>query len=259
MPWNARAAWNDNQSQWGDSQWQRDDSHCQWRETMLRQMATLNVLLVRICAEQKELNRRMQKIEELVATASSSFSRPPPPPPPAAAPPGRHNRQRSLSWPLSPSSETDCDWHCDGTEHLKMDDSYYVAIKDEQSCLDSTYWSHMNSIFFNDLGFTKAMFESLKFHMRYQRVEMWHAPLKSSINTRRLVIQCRNCFKGCGLLYGPHDLQDKDKVKAQKCAILRFLKVPIPDGDEPVVCPAQSTTNLRNLLDRQPEVLACGL
>jgi hypothetical protein len=38
--------------QWGDSQWQRDDSHCQWRETTSRQMATLNAPFVSICAEQ---------------------------------------------------------------------------------------------------------------------------------------------------------------------------------------------------------------
>ena len=104
-----------------------------------------------------------------------------------------------------------------------------------QHFLEPTIWQHLDSIFLNDPGFTKAMFKSLEFHMRYQRVEMWHAPLKSSINTRRLVIQCRNCFKGCGLLYGPHDLQDKDKVQTQKCAILRFLKEAMPDGDEPVV------------------------
>ena len=263
MAWNARATWNNNQPQWRDSQWERDDSHCQWRETMSHQITTLNALLVSIYAEQKELNRRMQHIEELVAAATSSFSRPPPPPPPpppAAAPPGRRKMQRSLSWPLSPSSDTDCDWHCVGTEHLKMDDSYYVAIKDEQQFLGSTIWQHLDSIFFNDLGFTKMMMKSLELHMRFQRVEIWHSPIPSSSkSTRRLVIQCRKCSKGCGLLYGPHDLQDKDKVKAQKCAILRFLKVPIPDGDEPVVCPAQSTANLRNLLDRQPEELACGL
>ena len=164
MPWNALATWNGNQSQWRDSQWQRDDSHCQWLETTSRQMATFNALLVSIRAEQQELNRKMRHIEELVATAASSFSRPPPPPPPpppAAAPPGRRKKQRSLSWPLSPSSDTDCDWHCVGTDGLRIDDTSYEVIRRDQYLANSSYWSHLDAMLYDDQGFTKAMFDSL--------------------------------------------------------------------------------------------------
>ena len=125
MAANQLATWNGNNNQWqgSDCQWQRDDSQWQWRETMLQQMATLNTLLVGIGAELKELNCRVQKIEEELidykrnvfdgfSAVGLSFSQqaPPPPalvntsfnqpPPPAAAPPGRSSRPRSGSWPL---------------------------------------------------------------------------------------------------------------------------------------------------------------
>ena len=265
MAANARAAWNDNDNQWqgGDSQWQRDDSQWQWRETML-QMATLNTLLVGIGAEQKKLNRQVQKIEEELveykrnvsagfSAVGPSFSRPAPPPaplvsgnpmastsfsqppPPAAAPPGRRSRPRSGSWPLSPSSGTDCGWHGDAADTFRIDDATNEVIRSHEYLVNSSNWSHLDAIFYSDLGFTKAMFDSLVEHMRYHRVELWHAPTTGSRNTRRFVIQCRHCSRGCGMVYAPHDLKDEAQLKEQKCAILRFLKVPMPGGVEPVV------------------------
>ena len=246
--------WNNNQWQGDDYQWQGDD--CQWRETMLQQMATLNTLLVGIGAELKELNCRVQKIEEELVdykrnvftgfsavgpsfsqpasppphSVNTSFNQSPPPllpPPPAGAPPGRSSRPRSGSWPLSPSSGTDCDWHGDGTVTLRTDCDWYDVCRGHETLWP--YWSHLDAVFYSDLGFTKAMCESLVEHMSYHRVELWHAPTTGSKNTRRLVMKCRRCKEGCGMVYAPEDLKKEAHAKKQKAAILKFLKLPVSE------------------------------
>ena len=263
------SAWDGKDTQWQgrNNQWHRDESDWQWREKMLQQMATLNSLLVDIGAEQKELNRHVQQIEEELVDfkrnvsagfsavgpsfdrptpsplalvsgnplASTSISQPPPPPSPPAIPPGRSSRPRSGSWPLSPSSGTDCGWHGDATDTFRIDDATNEVIRSHEYLASSPYWTHLDSVFYKDIGFVKAMVESLVEHMRYHRVELWHAPTTGSRNTRRFVIKCRNCSRGCGMVYTPHDLNDEAQLKEQKCAILRYLKVPMPVGVDSVV------------------------
>ena len=252
MATNQPAAWNWNnqwQSQWqvGDSQRQRDDCQRQRDETMLQQMVTSNTLLVGICGELKELNSRVQKIEEgLVdykrnvtagfSAGGPSSSQPAPPPPPLVntsfnqpPPLGRSSRPRSGSWPLSTSSGADCGWHSDGTAFPRIDDFVYDVSRGRESLWP--YWTHLDAIFHSDLGFTTAMCESLVQHMNYHRVELWHAPTSGSKNTRRLVVKCRRCKEGCGMVYGPEDLKNEAQVKKQKAAILKFLKLPVPAAE----------------------------
>ena len=116
-----------------------------------------------------------------------------------------------------------------------IDDASNEVIRNHEYLANSPYWSHLDAVFYKDLGFTKAMVDSLVEHMRYQRVELWHAPSTGSKNTRRFVIKCRNCSLGCGMGYAPHDMKDEARINEQKCTILRFLKVPMPVGVDPVV------------------------
>ena len=67
--------------------------------------------------------------------------------------------------------------------------------------------------------------------MSYHRVELWHAPTTGSKNTRRLVMKCRRCKEGCGMVYAPEDLKNEAQVKKQKAAILKFLKLPVPAAE----------------------------
>ena len=217
---------------------------------MNRKLGQVYSLALEIGAEQKEMKKKMQLIQEHVecvildvkgiktTITSSSSGRPPPaasndqPPPPRGrsndAPPTDSKRPRSGSWPLA-VCDNSCDWHDpDCVRSLKIDDVSNEVIRDPEY-VNGPFWSHLNSVLYDDQGFTKAIMEALEHHMQQHRVELWHAPMTASRNTRRFFVRCRNCQRGWGVNHGPNDRKETGLYSEQKVGILRFLKLPAPE------------------------------
>ena len=220
---------------------------------MNRKLDQVCSLALEVGAGQKEMKNKMQLIQEHVecvildvkgietTITSSSSGRlppaasndpPPPPPPPRGrsndAPPTGSARPRSGSWPLA-VCDNSCKWHDPDCLRIKIDDATNEVIRDPEY-LNGPFWSHLDAVLYDDLGFTKAVMQSLEDHMQQHRVELWHAPTTGSKNTRRFFVRCRNCHRGWGVNYGPHDRKPSGLYSQQKEGILRFLKLPVPDN-----------------------------